>query len=175
MAEFESPVSTDLGPDDEFALLRERRRRRRDDVEMDITPMIDIVFLLLIFFLVASNPETSANVEMPEAKFGVPVAGVDAVTLVVQRGEAGSVRVVSEDGVEIASGDIEAQRDAIVQYVLQGLLSGSQGGRPKTTVLVKGDRQLKQREVQRVIDAVSQARQEVETLEVFHLGILETE
>ena len=29
------------------------RRRQLDDSEMDITPMIDITFLLLIFFLVA--------------------------------------------------------------------------------------------------------------------------
>ncbi|MCP3692284.1 MAG: biopolymer transporter ExbD, partial [Planctomycetaceae bacterium] len=35
--------------------LRLGARRREEDVEMDITPMIDVTFLLLIFFLVASK------------------------------------------------------------------------------------------------------------------------
>jgi biopolymer transport protein ExbD len=166
------PARNDLQQDQAFAQLRARRHRRRDDAEMDITPMIDIVFLLLIFFLVASTPERSAQVDMPVAKYGTPVAGVDAVTLIVQRGDAGSVRVVSETGAPIASGDLEQQRDTITQYVVQGLLAG--GGHPKNTVLIKGDRSLKQREVQRVIDAIAQAREQVESLEIFHLGVLET-
>jgi 5-enolpyruvylshikimate-3-phosphate synthase len=56
--------------------------------------------------------------------------------------------------------------------VVQGLLAGD--GHPKNTVLVKGDRSLKQREVQRVIDAIAQAREQVESLEIFHLGVMES-
>ena len=40
------------------------RPRRREDAEMDITPMIDIVFLLLIFFLVASKMDEAAAVRL---------------------------------------------------------------------------------------------------------------
>ena len=36
-------------------VLRLGRRNRKDDVEMDITPMIDVTFLLLIFFIVSSQ------------------------------------------------------------------------------------------------------------------------
>lgn len=32
-------------------------RKKREDDEMDITPMIDITFLLLIFFIVCSTME----------------------------------------------------------------------------------------------------------------------
>jgi biopolymer transport protein ExbD len=39
-----------------------------DDVEMDMSPMIDMVFLLLIFFIVASQiVDPKPKVEIPEA------------------------------------------------------------------------------------------------------------
>ncbi|MEQ8784765.1 MAG: biopolymer transporter ExbD [Pirellulaceae bacterium] len=170
MAENAAPRN-DLEQDQAFSQLRARRHRRREDADLDITPMIDIVFLLLIFFIVTSKMEETANVEMPKGKYGTPVAGVDAVVLVVQRGETGSVRVLSDQGVEIASGDLLQQQEAIAQHLVQGLLGD--GGRPKTTVLIKGDRNLKQRDIKRVVDAITAAKQQVDVLENFHLGILE--
>ncbi len=47
-------------------------RRPLEDAEMDITPMIDITFLLLIFFLVASRLDEDAPVELPTARYGAP-------------------------------------------------------------------------------------------------------
>ena len=43
-------------------------RKKRDEEEMDITPMIDIVFLLLIFFMLTLKilaPEGDFNINMP--------------------------------------------------------------------------------------------------------------
>ena len=33
------------------------RRSRKDNVDLDITPLIDVVFLLLIFFMVSTTFE----------------------------------------------------------------------------------------------------------------------
>ncbi|MCE8032364.1 MAG: biopolymer transporter ExbD [Halomonas sp.] len=59
-------------------------RRRRDPVEVNLTPLIDVVFLLLIFFMVSTTFETRQALELtlPESVSGV---GLDAspVTLVV--------------------------------------------------------------------------------------------
>jgi len=42
---------------------------RKDDVEIDMAPMIDMVFLLLIFFMVASVVVTDkVNITLPESK-----------------------------------------------------------------------------------------------------------
>ncbi len=42
---------------------------RKDDVEIDMAPMIDMVFLLLIFFMVASVVVTEKiDIKLPEAK-----------------------------------------------------------------------------------------------------------
>lgn len=45
------------------------RSQRREDVDLNITPLIDIVFLLLIFFMVSTTfqKESQLRVQLPEA------------------------------------------------------------------------------------------------------------
>ncbi len=45
------------------------RGKRKPSVEVSLTPMIDVVFLLLIFFMVTTtfNRETQLNISLPEA------------------------------------------------------------------------------------------------------------
>ena len=45
-------------------------RREMGDDELDITPMIDIVFLLLAFFVVVSKMDPKPAVDLPIAKYG---------------------------------------------------------------------------------------------------------
>ena len=49
------------------------RKQRQDSVDVNLTPLIDVVFLLLIFFMVSTTftRETRLSVELPEAD-GVP-------------------------------------------------------------------------------------------------------
>jgi biopolymer transport protein ExbD len=44
-------------------------RRTRTDVEINLTPLIDVVFLLLIFFMVSTTftKETHLSIDLPEA------------------------------------------------------------------------------------------------------------
>ena len=44
-------------------------RRSRGDVEVNMTPLIDVVFLLLIFFMVSTTftKETHLSIDLPEA------------------------------------------------------------------------------------------------------------
>ena len=49
---------------------RNVRRRRKPDVFLEITPLIDVVFLLLIFFMVSTtfvNVDTGINIILPES------------------------------------------------------------------------------------------------------------
>ncbi len=47
-----------------------RRHAHTDDAEINITPMLDIVFIMLIFFIVTTSftKETGANIIKPEAE-----------------------------------------------------------------------------------------------------------
>jgi biopolymer transport protein ExbD len=50
------------------------RRSRRDQLSMDLTPLIDVVFLLLIFFLVTSvfkKDELALLLKLPKSEQGV--------------------------------------------------------------------------------------------------------
>ncbi|WP_163559073.1 biopolymer transporter ExbD [Halomonas sp. NO4] len=59
-------------------------RRRRDPVEVNLTPLIDVVFLLLIFFMVSTTFETRQALELtlPESETGA-VLDRAPLTLVV--------------------------------------------------------------------------------------------
>ena len=45
------------------------RRQRREEVSVNLTPLIDVVFLLLIFFMVSTTftRETQLSIDLPEA------------------------------------------------------------------------------------------------------------
>ncbi|AQZ95619.1 ExbD/TolR family protein [Halopseudomonas phragmitis] len=51
------------------------RRQRPEEVGVNLTPLIDVVFLLLIFFMVTTTftRETQLKVDLPQAASGEPV------------------------------------------------------------------------------------------------------
>ena len=58
-------------------------RKRPDSGDLDITPMIDITFLLLIFFIVTSNLDQQSAAKMPTAENGTSVATSKSAVLTV--------------------------------------------------------------------------------------------
>jgi biopolymer transport protein ExbD len=49
---------------------RKLRRRPLEDSSMDMTPMIDVTFQLLIFFMLTNSLAQSASIEVPQARYG---------------------------------------------------------------------------------------------------------
>ena len=45
------------------------RSERRDEVDLDITPLIDVVFLLLIFFMVSTTFEHNSEINITLPSF----------------------------------------------------------------------------------------------------------
>ena len=60
------------------------RQLRRPEVSINLTPLIDVIFLLLIFFMVSTSFSelTQLVVDLPEAE-GAPASADTAVLLVV--------------------------------------------------------------------------------------------
>ena len=58
---------------------------RRDEVELNLTPLIDVVFLLLIFFMVSTTfeHESEINITLPEASEEYTEARPEAVTVAI--------------------------------------------------------------------------------------------
>jgi biopolymer transport protein ExbD len=134
---------------------------------MDIAPMIDLTFLLLIFFLVSSTPDQLTAIDLPEATHGVGVSELNSVIFTVAMGGLGPAPVYAADGripgTELAD-DLETQRRQIREAVEQGFREN------KTSVIIKADKSVAHREVARVVKAVSQ----VEGVRI-HLAVLDTQ
>jgi biopolymer transport protein ExbD len=50
-----------------------RSNRQQDEITVDLTPMLDVVFIMLIFFIVSSTfvRPTAMNIQRPDAQSGV--------------------------------------------------------------------------------------------------------
>lgn len=122
------------------------------DDEIDMTPMIDCVFQLLIFFLVCSTFSETNAVKLPTARHG---SGVDQETAVIITidGEGGeqTPRVYLGDGTggQRLPEDHAAQEKLIAAAVEEGLAEG------KVAVLLKAARKVKSGDVERVSKAAA--------------------
>ncbi len=131
------------------------RRSMEETTEMDITPMIDITFLLLIFFLVASAMDPQRAIRLPKARFG---DGVDPdtaaiITLGHQPGELAAVYLgngkLEENRV---SGPWREVRQQVLEYLEQQLVDGK-----KTTVLIKAEGAVSEGDVNRIEQLAGEA------------------
>ena len=70
-------------------------RRTRAEVEVNLTPLIDVVFLLLIFFMVSTtfNKNTELSIDLPEAS-GDPARVAEKVVEVTAMDAAGQLGFV---------------------------------------------------------------------------------
>lgn len=124
-----------------------RPRRIKDDAEMDITPMIDCTFQLLIFFLVCSTPSADKAVDLSPARHGIGVPKDQSVVITIAGGEGDGLRpVYLADGKVGAplGGDAAAQEQEIVEFVTQARQEGMQ------YVVLKVERRVPYRELNRV-------------------------
>ncbi|MBD7978815.1 MULTISPECIES: ExbD/TolR family protein [Pseudomonas] len=71
------------------------RRKRQDNVEIGLAPLIDVVFILLLFFVVTTTftRETQLQVDLPEAVSGTPPPASELKPLEVVIGADGSFSV----------------------------------------------------------------------------------
>lgn len=124
-------------------------RRRREEATIELTPLIDIVFLLLIFFLLTSSisqaqqaqsRESSIPIDLPEAQSGSTSITGDPLTLTVN--DAGEV--VVEGGGELQGGSIEEK------------LINLYNKDPNAQILLRGDRAASHGQVIELLDVVKQ-------------------
>ncbi len=141
--------------DDELEVEEEFLTPRAPDLddEWDITPMIDIVFLLLIFFLVSSKMTAEQAVDLPKARHGGVVAGKESVIIVLRRGSGDVADVRRGDGTPFSL-DLDQQNSEIADYVQQGIDAG------KKHVIIRAEGSVRHGEVGRVSGAISESLEE---------------
>ena len=88
------------------------RRRQRDTVEIGLAPLIDVVFILLLFFVVTTTftRETRLKVDLPEAASGAPMEETELRPLEVLVGADGSFSV---NGKALVKSDLNSLMTAL--------------------------------------------------------------
>ena len=61
------------------------RRQKNQQVDVNLTPLIDVVFLLLIFFMVSTSftKETHLSLDLPEATGDESTVAVESVEITI--------------------------------------------------------------------------------------------
>lgn len=120
------------------------RRQRREDLNVNLTPLIDVVFLLLIFFMVSTTftRETRLTVDLPEAT-GVP-ADTEPRQIEILVDEQGSYRV---NGQGLVDNRLRTLQAAVYQY---------SEGDTTLPLLISADADAPHRAVVRAMDAAGQ-------------------
>lgn len=142
-----------------------RRKRDGDEDEIDFTPMIDVTFLLLIYFCVRDVNESGAKLKLPMATNGVAVSELQSVVFTVAASEGGVPPVYLGDGSDSSQAlpDGEAEREERIESAVQ---AGIEEG--KEDVIIQADRGVIFREVNKLIKSVSRAN-----AKQLHLAVLD--
>lgn len=122
------------------------RKQKFDEAHFDITAMIDLVFMMNIFFLVTSIASSMADLDLPPAKH-VRAADLDKaiVISIVSTGEGKPplVQLEAESGTETLPEGSE-QDARLTEAIEAGVSAG------KTVLLIKAERGILHRDVAHV-------------------------
>lgn len=132
-------------------------KRRKADSELDITPMIDIVFLLLAFFVVASKMDPQKVVDMPQAKNGKPVYVDKSVILIVEQNGDAPLVSAGKNGERtfLTTGDeLEAEIEEYVRTTIEA------SNLKIETVVIKAEKDIPNRVIQPVFQAAKEGSPE---------------
>jgi biopolymer transport protein ExbD len=139
------------------------RPQRHADADFDITAMIDLVFMMNIYFLVTFVTAALGEINLPAANHAVPLDGDKATVITVLAGpDWKTVFVYLGDG---KKGTPIVEPDDQATQVASAVEAAAARG--KTAVLIKAEKGIRLREMKRIAGA---AAREGMTL---HIAIME--
>ena len=118
-----------------------RRTRTQNFSEINVTPMVDVMLVLLIIFMVAAPMMTTGvTVDLPDSKAS-PIAGQD---------EPLSVSVTSDGRIFIQKAKVELKD-------LQSKLRSITGEKRDTRIFVRGDKNIDYGKIMQVVGEINAA------------------
>ena len=130
-------------------MIKRSKYQIQDDVSLNLTPLIDVVFLLLIFFMVTTTFKTEArlSIELPDANAQV-VDNTDDEFLKVQIESSGAYFL---NGRELARSDFDTLQRAISLWVKENNLALD-----AVVVLIYADGQAQHQRIVTAMEAVGE-------------------
>jgi biopolymer transport protein ExbD len=123
------------------------KAKRRIGIRIDMTPMVDVAFLLLIFFMTTTQfkPPEEVSVSLPYSSSEIKVPESNVITVIVT--EAGKAFLQDERGLTT-----EIPEGGVTQAVLQ-----ARTRKPGAFIVLKGDKNTKFGDVSDVMDSLVEA------------------
>jgi len=120
------------------------RRSRTEDVSVDLTSMIDVVFILLLFFIVTTTfqRESELKIELPEASAKPVEDKQEPLEILIDT--EGHFFIGKE---EVVNTEVDTLKQAILKFL---------GDRKTAPVIIRADRRTPYESVVRAMDATSQ-------------------
>lgn len=122
--------------------MRRSRRLVRQGLSLDLTPMVDVVFLLIIFFMVSTTFITLES--------GLPVDLPNAQTSQVQASDLPTVTIAADETIYLAG--VQTDETSLVTS-LRALIDTSGSG----VVILRADRTVQHGLTVRVMDLIRQS------------------
>ena len=113
------------------------KKKRRIGISLDMTAMVDVAFLLLIFFMATTQfkPPEKDKITLPESNSESKSPESDIITIAVTK--IPSVRVIYRQRGEEVSREIAAEA---VATDMSAILSNARSANPMARILVKMDK-----------------------------------
>ncbi|WP_114416396.1 ExbD/TolR family protein [Marinospirillum perlucidum] len=116
------------------------RRQITEPVQVNITPLIDVVFLLLIFFMITTQfPDQQLNLQLPESTTANPVEATDPRPVF-------RLALFAGGGMQLDDQEI-ADQDALIQALQQRLEEN-----PEPALLIRAEEDTTHQQLVQVLD-----------------------
>lgn len=125
------------------------KKKRRVSIRIDMTPMVDIAFLLLIFYMATTQfkPPEARAVELPESHSMIELPDKDLINVTVTKYDSIYVDIVQKIKMRIDGKMVETTA-RVVRVTNRWTVAGeinrardpNQGGNPRALVVIKADR-----------------------------------
>ena len=156
--------------EEEEAPLTLRRKRQPEDTELDMTPMIDMTFQLLIFFLVTFKSDPSGGVPLPKARFGEAIPAKNAIMISIKKGTADGPALLykgkaTDESKLIRTNDLKEQDEQLETYITEQATKDSN----KTYIMIVAGKDVKYKDVKRVAESAGR----VAEIQQLYVAVLE--
>jgi biopolymer transport protein ExbD len=123
-------------------------KKRRIGIKIDMTPMVDVAFLLLIFFMTTTSfkPPEQVSVKLPGSKSEIHVPETKTIILTVNK--AGETYISNED---LSKTNLVAKEDLVAA------INTWRARNPVAVVVLKGDKEGSYGDMADVMNALAES------------------
>ena len=120
------------------------KKKRRVAIRLDMTPMVDIGFLLLIFYMATTQfkPPEARSVELPGSHSMIELPAKDIINLTVTKLDSMFVDYLVAAVINIDGKDIVTQGRQVIKvdkYSVAPEINRARGKNPRALIVIKAD------------------------------------